>query len=224
MCASSSADPDDPRYIRSRTALRETMLAMCMERRPDDISISELTRNAGVSRATFYAHASSPVELLATALIAEFEPIFTPLGDVLTVNTANHLLRWREVYIELLEHVSERSAIYCKLYCQKPESAALGHLSDYFRSVIRHYVEDFAARSQEPITDLWKALATEQQVHNIVVIITAWLDSGKATTPETAINTFMSLAPPWQFAKFDDDGRVALRRSRIIRQLAADQD
>ena len=46
----------DPRVQRTRQMLQDAFFALMVERPCDDISIGDITKRAGVSRATFYAH------------------------------------------------------------------------------------------------------------------------------------------------------------------------
>ncbi|QRV01714.1 TetR/AcrR family transcriptional regulator [Arcanobacterium phocisimile] len=217
--SSTSTNRTDPRYIRSSELLRNAILELSKHHRPDDISIAELTKVAGISRGTFYSHASTPAELLANVLIEELSPRFSRISSLVHDSTNTYLLRWRDIYIDLLIHVHNHRSIYKHIFIDKPESIALGYLTTYFRTVIQEYVLGFAAHNEEPPTPLWLTMATEQQVHNTIVIITSWLETDMQTSPERAMNTFMSLVPPWQLAKLSEDGRIYLRRTRTLHSM-----
>ncbi|MET7772527.1 TetR family transcriptional regulator [Nocardia sp. NPDC005366] len=59
----------DIRILRTRESLRAAVLALAAERDWSEISITDLTRRARVSRPTFYQHYASLDELAADALI-----------------------------------------------------------------------------------------------------------------------------------------------------------
>jgi AcrR family transcriptional regulator len=46
----------DPRVVRTRTLLHKALLAACAEQPLADATVAEITRRAGVGRATFYLH------------------------------------------------------------------------------------------------------------------------------------------------------------------------
>lgn len=50
------ARKDDRRIQRTRKQLRESMLALILDRGYDDISIQDVTDHANLGRATFYLH------------------------------------------------------------------------------------------------------------------------------------------------------------------------
>ncbi|WP_216378324.1 TetR/AcrR family transcriptional regulator [Arcanobacterium phocae] len=216
---SSSIKNTDPRFIRSRGLLRDALLSLALDFRPEDIKIADLTRAAGVSRGTFYAHASTPSELLADFLIEELSDNFSRISTLVHDETNQYLLRWRDIYIKLLHHVQSHAPIYRHIFLDKPESLALGYLTAYFRKEITNYVRGFVRYNDEPLSELWITMATEQQVHNTIVIITSWLETNMESSPELAMNTFMSLVPPWQLAKLSSDGRISLRRTRALHAM-----
>lgn len=211
---------DDPRFQRVRASLIEAVTALAAEKPSEDISVSELTARAGISRTTFYKHADSPSQFLAGYLIEQIRPVMEPMTTLLEAESQDYLLRWRDIMIALLEHVHENPNIYSHVFIGEGESVVLSILTRYFEHVYAGYVEDFAAHvGDESATELWKAMATSQQVHNLIAIIGSWLRTGMVDSPEVVVSTYMSLAPPWQLAKFSPTGRTSLRRNRVVASL-----
>jgi AcrR family transcriptional regulator len=54
----------DPRVVRTRTALREALVALILERGWDAISVQDVCERAGVGRSTFYIHYGDKEDLL----------------------------------------------------------------------------------------------------------------------------------------------------------------
>ena len=54
----------DKRVKRSKSALKETLLELLMDKDIDDITISEIVKNANYNRGTFYSHFASKERLL----------------------------------------------------------------------------------------------------------------------------------------------------------------
>jgi AcrR family transcriptional regulator len=67
-------DRIDPRIIRTVQAFRRAIVELASKRPVSQITVAELAERAGVTRATFYNHFSSPVELLIQVLLADLEP------------------------------------------------------------------------------------------------------------------------------------------------------
>ncbi|MGV9182881.1 TetR/AcrR family transcriptional regulator [Arcanobacterium canis] len=207
-------DHADPRYLRSRELLRAAAFELALAKRPDDISIAELTKRAGVSRGTFYAHASTPPEFIAHMLLNEITPILDPIGSVITDHGSNYLRYVRNAYGDLLRSVAQRSDIYRNIFLTSPESTSVGYFAHYIRQIATQYVDSFAHYNAEPLTPLWRFMAIEQQVSNFLVLIRSQLSTGEDIFNESTVNTFMSLVPPWQLARFNPDGRFDMRHVR----------
>lgn len=65
-------------------------------------------------------------------------------------------------------------------------------------------------------------MAISQQVYNLVAVVVAWLRTGMEESPESVVNTYLTLAPPWQLARFEDGGTLSLKRSRAVSDIVAD--
>lgn len=100
----------DPRILRSRRALEESLLTLIEQQDLTTMSIADVTREAGLSRSTFYDHYVDLHELAASACTEMFEallaetPVFALLegpGNPL-VALFEHVLNHRRLYTALL--------------------------------------------------------------------------------------------------------------------------
>ncbi|MFT0848313.1 TetR/AcrR family transcriptional regulator C-terminal domain-containing protein [Actinomycetaceae bacterium L2_0104] len=211
---------DDPRFQRVREQLIRAVTELATVKPAEEITVSELTVKAEVARTTFYKHADSPARLLADHLIRQIRPKIEPLATLLDEAREDYLLRWREIMIELLEHARENERVYSHVFTADGQSVVLAMLSAYFEKVFSEYVESFVQHVDGGVpSELWVTMAISQQVHNLIVIIGSWLRTGMEESPEVVVSTYMSLAPPWQLAKFSPSGRTSLRRNRVVASL-----
>ncbi|MGC3954763.1 MAG: TetR/AcrR family transcriptional regulator [Propionicimonas sp.] len=202
---------EDPRYLRVRASLTAAILELATAVPPEEIPVSQLTAAAGVSRTTFYSHASSPAQLLAEALVAELRPGLDVLAERMSESGADYLGLWREIYLVLLGHVEHHRGIYETLLATN--SFAMYSLLGYFEEVAGRYVDAVSEHFADGgVTRLWRIMAVQQQVHNIIAMITAWLQTQLADPPEVVLETYLTLAPPWQLARPDASGHISLRR------------
>ena len=65
--------PVDPRVMRTRKLLQDSLRALMRERRLTDISVLDIAERATVNRATFYAHYSDKQALLISVIKADFQ-------------------------------------------------------------------------------------------------------------------------------------------------------
>src|SRR5260370_16208378 len=70
---STMADHTDPRIIRTAQACAQAIMELASQRPVSQITVADLADRAGVTRATFYHHYSSPLELLIQVLYADLE-------------------------------------------------------------------------------------------------------------------------------------------------------
>ncbi len=197
-----------------------SVLELASVKPAEQIPVSELTSAAGVSRTTFYKHADSPSALLADYLIGQLKPRIDPLANLLDDDRPNYLLRWRMIHIGLLEHVQDNEDIYSHVFASDGQSVVLSMLSSYFERLFEQYVHKFADHIEgPPPSDLWLAMATSQQVHNTIAMISSWLRTGMQESPSEVVGTYVSLVPPWQLARFSETGRVSLRKARGVARV-----
>lgn len=65
----------------ARTALLDAMGQLLLERRLDEISVSEIARTAGVSRGAFYMHFDSKFSVIASLVDGDVKDLWRPLLD-----------------------------------------------------------------------------------------------------------------------------------------------
>lgn len=211
---------DDPRYRRVRIRLVAALLDLAGAKPAEDISVSELTVAAGVSRATFYGHANSPAGLLAEVLVSELRPELDAMAEQMAHPNSDYVLLWRRIYLTLLEHVREHGDVYRVLSSR--ESSVSSALTSYFEEAAGKYVHAIEKQlAGPPVTDLWKEMAVTQQAHNMLSVVHAWIRTGMVDPPETVVDTYLTLAPPWQLARADEDGVISLRRNRALGDRSA---
>jgi AcrR family transcriptional regulator len=100
----------DPRFRRSRDALRAAVLEAAAVEPVGSLSVADLCRAAGVTRDTFYRHAASPEALLADTLGDEVRAVTEAGQDAEGgVQLAGG---FRAAERALLTHVAARATVY----------------------------------------------------------------------------------------------------------------
>ena len=207
----------DPRYVRVRSALVESLFVLAGSTPPEAISVSDLSAAAGVSRQAFYGHATSPAALLVETLAGELEEVVDVLVGHLRDVAYPFERAWREAYKAVLDHVSSHASVYAEMV--ESHSRVFNAVVGIFQDPARVFVEAVAeALDSEAPDRLWIEMAVEQQVANLGAVIRAWVATGMHEDVEQVVDTYMTLAPPWQLARRDASGHITMRRARALRR------
>lgn len=218
-----AGERSDPRFRRVRERLVSTVMELASTRPPESISVSELTAAAGVSRAVFYAHATSPAALLADALIAEIRPDLEATLAQLCRPNADYVGLWRRLYLDFLEHGRRRRAVFRVI--TEHESSVYSMLIAYLEAAAEPCIRAIFTHLDGPApTELWTRIAVSQQAHNMMSVLRAWLLTDVADPPDTVVDTYLTLAPPWQLGRADEHGHISLRRTRVLHHLTHPDD
>lgn len=164
----------DPRTRRSRAALEAALRELIVERDLPRISISEVTKRAGVNRSTFYEHYTDLAELADCACTALFDELVAtaPLSDRgLTADggvVPNPLPR-------LFAHIAENGHLYRTLLGADGSARVINHLLERITTAAR-VKRGFAENDDDP--------AAAFIAGAVLGTVTDWLRRGCPGTPE----------------------------------------
>ncbi len=193
---------DDPRFTRSARALADAVLELASDRPVELISVTEIARRAGVTRATFYNHATSPEALLAQTLEAELDTIRGHFVERASAGPEEVERIWRQVELEVVEHVLRHAAVY-----RVGLAPAAGAHGSVLADVLARHLEGgllayAAARSrgdaERDATRLAMAAAFVSQ--GTVGALRAWLLSPAPHDPQFAVDWIVAMVPELWFA------------------------
>jgi len=96
----------DPRILKSKAVLRESLMKLLKTRRLKDINIKEIAEQAGLSRPVFYAHFKSKEDLLFSTLDSVFEKMESCMDRNLSLESlfSSFFRLWKE-NASLLQYV-----------------------------------------------------------------------------------------------------------------------
>lgn len=139
---------DDPRQIRTKTALTSALLRLLEDEALSSISIAALCQEAGVHRTTFYKHASS-IEGFAVDMVTR------ELDAAATVSrpNADPLDAYQQAMVDVLRHVAEERALYRPLLASKWGAALRLAISERMQNRTRIALDVFAAQDGVTVPD-----------------------------------------------------------------------
>jgi AcrR family transcriptional regulator len=187
------ADRTDPRIIRTAQACEQAIVELASERPISQITVADLADSAGVTRATFYNHYDSPLELLIGVLLADLERAHfleeerradggfsaAQLLRLATADVADHIDRFKAIYRHAV-HDPADGGVY---------EALVRHFTDYGAT--------FIARCTHPdLPDANHHVIAQFVAYGFAGAIKAWL-SDDSVTKADLVDAAVACAPVW---------------------------
>ncbi len=187
------ADRTDPRIIRTAQACAQAIVELASQRPVSQITVADLADRAGVTRATFYHHYSSPLELLIQVLYADLERghrreearraegrySAAQMLRLSTGDVADHVERFMAVYQHAL-HDPADDGVY---------EALVRHFTDYALAFIARCAHPDLPRTNHEVIAQFVA-------HGFAGAIKAWL-SDNSVTKTDLVEAAVACAPVW---------------------------
>lgn len=189
----------DPRAKRSRDRLTKAVLAFAAQGRLDDVSVSELAREAEVTRDTFYRHAGSVTELLTLALGEMLEEFGAAYSQHLPARSELSTIL-RESEPALVRHIVEHANVY-RTALNGPNAAPayrtlLAFLATNLETALREY-PDIAPLPPDELDDGAITMIAAYGAAGFIAAVREWLLIGDLDDVDRAVRIISSGAPQW---------------------------
>ncbi|GAA4265492.1 TetR/AcrR family transcriptional regulator [Frondihabitans peucedani] len=184
----------DARIVQTTKSLHTAIVDLASSTPVSAITVADVTRAAGINRATFYSHATSPGALLADVLRPELDAIRAADLDAREEGRGPATEITRRGMERVVEHVVKYRDVY-RLALPDPLDAST------HRALARHFEEsslmhldlrDAAALPQ----GFSKPLAAGFVAHGLVGVIENWL-TGKRSSRRSLVDNIMLMLPTW---------------------------
>jgi AcrR family transcriptional regulator len=186
-------DHTDPRIIRTAQACEQAVVDLASQRPVSQITVAELADRAGVTRATFYNHYGSPLELLLQVLMNDLERAHRLEEERRAQGGYAPAQMLRLTIVDVADHIERFKALYQLSLRDAADTAVYAALARHFTD----YALAFIARSDNP--DLPEAnhqVIAEFVANGFAGAIKAWL-SDEAVTKEDLVDAAFACAPAW---------------------------
>jgi AcrR family transcriptional regulator len=174
--------PDDERVRRTRANLDAAFVALLHRRAYGDIRVSDITKKAGIGRATFYAHYQAKDDLLRS----QFNRIVAPM---LVVSPADPAVIEATA---LLNHVRGATRLYLSLMGIEGGNAPR-ILRECFAERVHHLLPSIGSPRQNKLTTL---TSPRFIAATLVTVIECWLQQGAKESPQQVQTLFSDLVRP----------------------------
>ena len=184
----------DARIVQTTKALHAAIVELASTRPVSSISVADVTRTAGINRATFYSHATSPGGLLTAVLTPELDAIRAEDQAQRAEGRSSGRDATRRSMERVVEHVVRYREIY-RLALPDPLDASI------HQALARHFeessVQHLAGLHEGTLPEgLAVHIAAGHLAHGLVGAIEAWL-GGRRTSRRALLDTMTLMLPTW---------------------------
>jgi len=183
----------DARIRRTDAILRATILALAGSAPVSHISVSELTRAAGINRATFYSHYISPQDLLGAVLRDDLDDLraadLRRRAEVGGTDAESN----RATIQEVVDHIRRYEAIYRLALVDNTDKTTHHALAAHFDQSV-HYI--FAQLPDGSMPDVDHQIMAGYLSNGLVGAIESWL-ARPDLSEEQLIATIEEATPQW---------------------------
>jgi AcrR family transcriptional regulator len=187
------ADRTDPRIARTAQACEEAIVELASERPISQLTVADLADRAGVTRATFYNHYASLLELLIDVLLADLERAHRLEQERRADGSYTAAEMLRLSIVDVADHIERFEPVYL----QSVRDAADGGVYD---ALVRHFTDyavAFVAGCTHPeLPDANHTVIAQFVAHGFAGAIKAWL-SDSSVTKVDLVEAAVACAPAW---------------------------
>lgn len=180
----------DPRVARTRAAIVAAVHRV-LAANPESIAVTDVIRESGVSRSSFYSHFASIDELAMYLLGEEYSRIAALDRDLRQTHSVSDLEAMRRSQERLVDHYTENRALY---------AAALALSTETDRRAATEMaipiLANIRALSGVP-ADIQPEIAALYVANAAVGLLHAWLRGEVEATKTQLVNHLVSLLPVW---------------------------
>jgi AcrR family transcriptional regulator len=187
------AERSDPRTVRTAQACGAAIVELASEQRISQVTVADLAERAKVTRATFYNHYASPLELLIQVLLTDLERAHLDEKARRAEGglSAEDLLRLS--IVDVADHIERFKAVYRQAVADPADGGV-------YEALVRHFADyavAFIARCTHPdLPSTDHHVMAQFVAHGFAGAIKAWL-SDNSVTKGDLVDAAMACAPVW---------------------------
>jgi AcrR family transcriptional regulator len=184
----------DPRAVRTREKLVTAFHEAIQESDPRKMSVSALTRAAGVNRTSFYEHFASPEDLAIHALSELFDVVTNADIALRSEHIVSGTEASRRALREIVSFVGEQRAAYARLLGPGAAPQLAGAVAGAFAERTVQALEAMDVRPPEADP----RITAQFLAGGVLSVIGAWLaDPEPATSSDQVVEALIQCLPGW---------------------------
>jgi AcrR family transcriptional regulator len=187
------AERTDPRIVRTAQSCEVAIVELASEQPISQITVADLAERAKLTRATFYNHYTSPLELLIQVLLADLERAHLHEEERRADGGLSAAEMLRLSIVDVAHHIERFGAVYRQSVYDPADGGV-------YEALVRHFTDyavAFIARCSHPdLPDANHNVVAQFVAHGFAGAIKAWL-SDNSVTKKDLVNAAAACAPVW---------------------------
>jgi AcrR family transcriptional regulator len=177
----------DRRVIRTRTLLRDALMALILERGYDNITVQDIADRANLGRATFYLHFSDKEELLVSSLKETFDGLMQAIAP-LSFSPENDP---RGI---AFKHAAENRDFYRVMLSGQGTGSILKEIRAYIAQMSEARIRQIMTQFPDLQPNIPIDILSQYIGGALLSLIVWWLESDTAYSTEYMTETFRRLS------------------------------
>ena len=187
------AGRSDPRVVRTAHACEEAIVELASEQPISHITVADLAERARVTRATFYNHYASPLELLIQVLLGDLEQAHRDEEGRRADGALSAAEMLRLSIVDVADHIERFKAVYQQAVHDPADGGV-------YEALVRHFADyalAFIARCTHPgLPGANHRVIAQFVAHGFAGSIKAWLSDSSLAKGEL-VDAAAACAPVW---------------------------
>jgi AcrR family transcriptional regulator len=193
----------DPRRARTWSRLVDVVHEVAAETPIDTVSVAELSRRAGITRDTFYRHATGAADLLAAVLRDELRALLADFQRNAEAEGGGRAV-FDLAERALLDHMLEHRAIYRGAMTPRLTPALrdmlVGSIEESLIAILQRHPEIAPDGPDGVDASRRLRMYAAYAASGTIGAIEVWLADDDPATPDDAARTILAASPAWWFA------------------------
>ncbi|MFK3960153.1 TetR/AcrR family transcriptional regulator [Guptibacillus hwajinpoensis] len=181
-------EKEDPRVTRTRQLLQDAFIQLMSEKEYEKITISNITKEATVNRATFYLHYQDKEELLLQTVDEMLHQLF---GEALTIPPGNLPIDELQRYIAV--HIFSSISEYDKFFHVMLIKKGMPNFLDQMRDFFFDFYDNRIAKGRFDPLPLPSEVIASYIASAYTGMISWWLENDMPYTPEEMAEQMIQL-------------------------------
>ena len=173
--------PTDPRALRTRHLLREALMQIVVDKPFRDLTIRDITKQAGVNRATFYLHYDDKYDLLEDCAIQLFskirEAVESEFGLTPDLFAPEPFIEHGNRMCIVLQHIQHHSGFYKAMFAKDGDPLFYNMFRDNASIWIRSQLKDMLTSQNMAFDEELIEMMMRFQSAGNFAVINWWLEN-----------------------------------------------